>query len=181
MHDIIKYSYSTQDPLWIFKLLFVVYLGHPILFLGFLFSFWGPASTRIKAFKIVSTNTFRLNLALFVAITLPLYLAWLVIQVEFLKKCFPSKFRVETFLAYQTSILSLLIALPGLLNLMAWTGPGMEGNVFGFICILPMVLASLGYLLLWVIYVLMSLVNNNDNGEDFSPVETHLRGYMVEK
>lgn len=156
--DVIQYS--MQKPLWMCKL-FLVYLGHPILFLGFLFLFGGLRSAENYAFTKISTNVHRINLGLYLALTLPVFLAWIVIQVELFN--FLPGFRVEYFLAYQTSVFSLFFAIPGLMNLRAFACEGIEGDSFGFLVLLPMLFACVGYVILWVGSFLLSFADEQSH------------------
>jgi len=134
----------------------LVYLGHPILFFGYLFLLLDKTIAGVNASTKVSTNVYRINICLYIAVTLTVFLVWLVIQVEVFKRF--SGFQVDQFLSRQASVPSLLAAIPGLLNLYVWTGQGMEGNVFGFLFFLPLLIASVMYVILWIVCAVESFV-----------------------
>jgi hypothetical protein len=165
MMELIKYA--MQEPLWVAKLS-VVYLGHPIfffLFLALVKDNGDENSKTIAGFKVmehVSVNTDKIILPVYLAVTLTAYLAWLVLEVAVLQLF--AGFEVELFLALQVSWWSLGFAIPGLLNLFVWTfGGGMEGNVFGFILSLPMLIASLAYAILWAVYLAKAFEHHDVN------------------
>ncbi len=136
----------------------LTYLGHPILFLAFLFTVGKGSLGRdslsffgIQTFTSVSTNTHKMHLGLYLMITLPIFLVWSIGSVQILSMF--SSFKVDTFLRLQTGYWCLLLAAPGLFNLYVWSSDGMEGNIFGFIFGFPMLGAAFGYVGLWLYHV----------------------------
>ncbi|KAI2509086.1 hypothetical protein MHU86_5334 [Fragilaria crotonensis] len=114
----------------------------------------------ITSLKMVDVNVTWLNPALYVLITFPLYAFWIWLQVTFLTLACSSKctFDAEIFYNHYVSIVSCLWAIPGLLNMYVWSTSGMEGNVMGFIFALPLLIATLAYIIRWIIALVASTV-----------------------
>lgn len=122
-------------------------LGHPLLFLYFLFylaeeSFGNTKDSFIgqPLFFEVSTNVYRLNFLVYVPYALILYGIWLGIQFWLLHQF--RRFTLEQFLAKKFTTFYLILCGMGWINIIFWI-MGMEGNVFGFIFALPLLLLSL--------------------------------------
>jgi hypothetical protein len=117
----------------------------------------GVAIFGLKTFKKVEVNTDWMNPGLYVLFTLPLYIAWVALQIELLPSCFPSRtFDHGALLASYASVGALFAALPGILNLLVFSTSGMEGNVMGFLFALPLLIAIGFYFGMWVHAVLAS-------------------------
>mmetsp|Transcript_31 Transcript_31/g.68 ORF Transcript_31/g.68 Transcript_31/m.68 type:complete len:183 (+) Transcript_31:279-827(+) len=154
-------DYGKDKPWWIAGFV-AVYLGNPLVFMGYILSWSDQTKFRgkvlgITVFKKVSVNTDWMNPLLFVAITFPVYLIWVLINVEAMKavnvcrdRPFDASSYFETYTPWATAV-----AIPGLLNLLVWCTSGMEGNIMGFIFALPLLIAQLLYLVMWV-YALFS-------------------------
>lgn len=113
--------------------------------------------------KEVSTNVNWLNPVTYIAITFPLYIFWLSLQNTFLH------IDLETFLESYVSIGAVVAAVPGLYNLFVWCTQGMEGNVFGFLFFLPLLIASIFYLSMWIMALRGAYTSyEDDNGGQYS-------------
>lgn len=161
-------DYGKDKPLWVASFV-AVYLGNPLAFVGYLFISTGGSSFSqgkvlgITAFKSVSTNTTRMNPWLFVAVTFPVYLLWVLFNVWAIKavnvcrdRSFDANNYVET---YMHPPWAAAVAIPGLLNLLVWSTGGMEGNVIGFVFALPLLIVSVLYLAMWVYALFSSCFN----------------------
>lgn len=154
---------ESQDPsivesllrtaLWILRV-FILYLGHPILFLCYLFTLSGKKISGIETFTKPDTDVYKINMGLYVALTLPVFLYWLLVQLIVLNN-FPN-FDMDRFLKSETSLLSEIIAIPGIVNLWTFATDGMEQDVFCCFFFIPLVLASIGYAMLWFIFLAKS-------------------------
>ncbi|KAI2509074.1 hypothetical protein MHU86_5322 [Fragilaria crotonensis] len=147
----------------------IVYLGNPILFFlyAYLFAMSNMESDQegkkilgIATVKKVDLNVVWLNPALYVLITFPLYAFWIWLQVTLLTLACSSKctFDAEIFYNHYVSIASCLWAIPGLLNMLVWSTCGMEGNLMGFCFFLPLLIATLAYIIMWIIALVASTV-----------------------
>jgi hypothetical protein len=161
-------DFVSTHPYWPLRFL-LVYLGNPILFV----SYFGQMSDNtsedgirifgVKTFTTVSTNVSKLNFAMYVLITLPPYLMWFWAQIRIIVPfvCFlfgsTHALNVDTFCARQAGVGACLAAIPGLLNMLVWSTEGMEGNIMGFIFALPLLIAAIFYVVLWIDGVCASL------------------------
>ena len=154
-----------------------VYLGNPVVFFAFLFLlgiFFSLIPARLTpsddswfVMKEVSTNVNWLNPVTYIAITFPLYIFWLSLQNTFLH------IDLETFLESYVSIGAVVAAVPGLYNLFVWCTQGMEGNVFGFLFFLPLLIASIFYLSMWIMALRGAYTSyEDDNGGQYSNINS---------
>jgi hypothetical protein len=106
------------------------------------------------------SNTSRMNLLLFVVIvTLPLYLLWFAWQVFVVIPVYVRAtvrdstirtFHVAAFASHYGNVaVACGWALPGLLNVLAWSTEGMEGNVMGMIVLPVLLVSAVAYGVLW--------------------------------
>merc|ERR1711862_280425 len=123
-----------------------VYLGNPGVFFFYLLlvgTLFEKANTWLIA-KEVGANTTWMNPVTYILITFPMYVAWITLQyVHF-------GFELAEFLEDYVSVGSIIVAIPGLLNLAVWFTSGMEGNVMGFIFALPLLIATAVNLCMWL-------------------------------
>ena len=180
MSDDILIEFVKRNAGWLLRFL-VVYLGNPIIFLSFMFSFMGASGDDgkkifgMRTFVWTSINVYRLNAFLYLLLTLPLYCAWFWAQLQLLPLC-PSRrtFDPDMFCqlyTFQTNWCLFLWTVPGIYNLMLWTiGDGMEGNAFGFLLALPMLIVSVAYIVMWIATVSRSF-HAADNNEYLLPEE----------
>ena len=168
-------DYGKDKPWWVAGFV-AVYLGNPLVFMAYILAWPDGAQFRGKVlgmmpFKRVSTNTDWMNPLLFVAITLPVYLVWVLINAEAMKavnacrdRSFDARNYFETYTPW-----AVAVTIPGLLNLLVWCTSGMEGNIMGFIFALPLLIAQALYLAMWV-YALFSscCVQNHYSTADVS-------------
>lgn len=143
-----------QTALWILRI-FIIFLGHPIVLLCYLFSLSGKEISGVKTFTQVKPDVTKINLGLYVALTLPVFFFWLLIQLIVLNSSFTS-FDMDKFLSYETSLLSEIVAIPGMVNLWIFATDGMDGHTFCCFFFVPMVIASIGYVVLWFVYLTKS-------------------------
>lgn len=143
-----------QTALWILRI-FIIFLGHPLVFLCYLFSLSGKEISGVETFTQVKPGVNKINLGLYVALTLPIFLYWLLIQIIVLNSSFTS-FDMDKFLSYETSLLSEIVAIPGMVNLWIFATDGMDGHTFCCFFFVPMVIASIGYVVLWFVYLTKS-------------------------
>jgi hypothetical protein len=157
-------EFIRGHPYWALRFL-LVYLGNPILFVAYFAALAGRSydASRtllgIKTFKPVATNTCRINIGMFVLVTLPLYLLWFFIQLSVIPVLFrasPHTLNVGTFCAHYAGLGACLAAIPGVLNMHVWSTSGMEGNVMGFAFALPLLVAAGAYVVLWFVAVCTS-------------------------
>jgi hypothetical protein len=113
----------------------------------------------VPAFQETGTNCLWMNPLPYVVYTLPLYTAWVVLNIMVIPKFFPTKsqysFDVHVFLSSYNvfkSIWSVVASLPNWFNLYFWCGTsmGMEGNIMGMVICPPLVLATVANFVLWV-------------------------------
>jgi hypothetical protein len=161
-------EYARIHPAWPVRFL-AVYLGNPLLFIAYMLAMGDSASQDGKAifgfktFKTVAFNTSRINLILYVLITLPLYVAWFWAQIHWIVPFFLWLLRssrtlnVDTFCARQAGVGACTAAIPGLLSLLVWSTTGMEGNAMGFLFALPLLVAAIAYTIMWFVAVCSSL------------------------
>jgi len=147
-------AFLQDNPIHILKML-CIYLGNPTVFLVYLFTIGkgslGGDGTPIlgyPTFTKVSTNVHRMNLAIYLLLTFPLYVLWIALQAGALASV--SSFNPQIFWSIHISWWMLALSIPGLLNLAVWSFQGMEGNIFGFIFGLPMLGATAGYIGFWI-------------------------------
>jgi hypothetical protein len=146
-----------------------VYLGNPLLFIAYMLAMGDSASQDgktifgFKTFKTVAFNTSRINLFLYVLITLPLYAAWFWAQIHCIVPFFLWLLRssrtlnVDAYCARQAGVGACIAAIPGLLSMLVWSTTGMEGNVMGFLFALPLLVAAIAYIILWFVAICSSL------------------------
>lgn len=101
----------------------------------------------IPSFFLEGSNTHRINLAAFLPAGSLLYYAWVRGQVAFFSRrrqhfC-PNRFLMSKALG------SIPSSVVGAINLLFFV-KGMEGNVFGFLFALPLVLAGIVSVALWI-------------------------------
>ncbi|KAI2497779.1 hypothetical protein MHU86_16721 [Fragilaria crotonensis] len=152
----------------------LVYLGNPIIFFLYLSAMankessnqYGKKILGIISVKMVDINVAWLNPALYVLITLPFYTLWIWLQVTLLTLACSSKctFDAQIFYDHHTSVAACLWAIPGLYNILVWSTSGMEGNVMGLFFALPLLIATLAYIIMWI----MALVASTRNPLDIS-------------
>lgn len=128
---------------------FIVYLGNPILFFLYIIGLGERSIGPFVTFTKLGYNTNRINILLYLSITFPIYIAWLCLQIIVLRRVHSTSFSLDKFLECAASNGSLISSIPGLISLLVFATSGMEGNVFGFLFALPMLLASLSYIILW--------------------------------
>jgi hypothetical protein len=158
----------NQGPLWPMQLLLVC-VGNPVVFLVYFIV--TANSTGQDGIKILGmptftragddgSNTSRMNVLLFVVIvTLPLYLMWFawqvfgVIPVSVRAMARDSTtirtFHVAAFASHYGNMAACGWALPGLLNVVAWSTEGMEGNVMGMVVLPVLLVSAVAYGVLW--------------------------------
>lgn len=160
------YHHAVSQPLWSLKLFFV-YLGNPLVFL--LYFPLALALHKLIPFIPVTTkveiNTDRISPLLFLALTLPVYILWIVGQVALYLRLAPN-FQLDIFLAKMVSIPSLLFAIPGVFNILIWVTTGMEGNVMGFLLALPLLICSVAYPILWILSIRAAWTAPSPSGND---------------
>lgn len=123
------------------------YLGNPAVFFAW---YWlASESTAVEqvlgapAFEVVDTAVVRMNFVVFVACTAPVYLC--IIGLHALAGRAISRFNAREFFRTSFGRVSLLLTIPGLLNLWSWCSDyGMEMNIMG-ILVAPT-------LLLWTLF-----------------------------
>ena len=165
-------DYGKDKPWWVARFV-AVCLGNPLAFFGY----FGYVTQHhevlgITAFKDLGGNIFWMNPLLFVAVTFPIYLLWVLFNVEAIRAvtvCSDRSFDANNYFETYTPR-AAAVAIPGLLNLLVWGTSGMEGNVFGFMFFLPLLIAQVLYLAMWV-YALCSSCfvknqYNNPSGTD---------------
>lgn len=125
----------------------MIAVGHPIVFLVFLFFVstgrLGSPDNRLfgmPLFFSVETNVDRINFWVYVPYALGLYGLWIGIQYLILRQL--RGFSWEDFASKKFTVPYLALCGMGYLNLCFWA-IGMEGNVFGFIFFLPLLMLSL--------------------------------------
>jgi hypothetical protein len=117
---------------------------------------------------MVGNNVAWLNPALYILITFPLYAFWIwdpshitALRCSSTSTSTTSSsctFDAETFFNYHISVVSCLWAIPGLLNILVWSTSGMEGNVMGFCFALPLLIATLAYIVRGIMALVASMV-----------------------
>jgi hypothetical protein len=129
------------------KLIFCA-LGHSIIFFCFLFlvaddslGSQDPKLFNIPLFYQVSTNVYRINLWVYIPFALLLYTLWLALQFGILH--FFRHFLLKQFFSKKFTLFYLLLCGAGYVNLLVWMTMGMEGNIFAFIFVLPLLTVSL--------------------------------------
>ncbi len=122
-------------------------LGHPLVFLALHFSLENESLGGMDAnffgqplFFMISTNVYRLNLLLYIPYALLVYGIWLGFQFLVLHQFRHVSF--DSFIARKFTPFYLSLCGIGLINLIFWI-IGMEGNAFGFIFALPLMIISL--------------------------------------
>jgi hypothetical protein len=106
------------------------------------------AATSIPAFMDAGSNTHRINLLVFLPFASLLCLAWLRVQVAMFAARRP-RFSASRFLKAKIKG-NLPGCAVGGLNLLAFSA-GMEGNVFGFLFVLPLAVVSLASVIIWIV------------------------------
>jgi hypothetical protein len=161
-------EFARGHPGWPVRFV-AVYLGNPLIFIAYMLAMGDSASQDgksicgFKTFKTVAFNTSRINLILYVLITLPLYAAWFWAQIHWIVPFFlwllrsSKTLNVDTYCARQAGVGACLAAIPGLLSMLVWSTTGMEGNVMGFLFALPLLVAAIAYIILWFVAVGSSL------------------------
>lgn len=147
------YHHAVNHPVWSFKLFFI-YLGNP-----FVFAFYFPMAQALQ--KVIPSlavttkvdyNTDRISPLLFLLLTLPIYILWVIAQVALFLRMKPN-FQLSVLLDRMVSNTSLIFAFPGAFNIGVWVGSGMEGNIMGFIFALPLLICAVVYVILWIVSV----------------------------
>ena len=165
-------DYGKDKPWWVVRFV-AVGLGNPFVFLVYKdYVTEHHKVLGIIAIEDVGVHTKWINPLLFVAVALPYYLVWVLFNVEAIRLvtvCSDRSFDASNYFETYTPM-AAAVAIPGLLNLLAWGTSGMEGNVFGFMFFLPLLIAQVLYLAMWV-YALCSSCfvknqYNNPSGTD---------------
>ena len=165
-------DYGKDKPWWVVRFV-AVGLGNPFVFLVYKdYVTEHHKVLGITAIKDVGVHTKWINPLLFVAVALPYYLVWVLFNVEAIRLvtvCSDRSFDASNYFETYTPM-AAAVAIPGLLNLLVWGTSGMEGNVFGFMFFLPLLIAQVLYLAMWV-YALCSSCfvknqYNNPSGTD---------------
>jgi hypothetical protein len=160
-------EYAGSHPYWPARFL-LVYLGNPILFV----SYFGAMSDNtsedgvrilgVRTFRTFDVNISRVNVALYVLVTFPMYALWFWTQARVLIPllCYllgsTRVLNVDTFCAKYASAGACAAAVPGLVNLWVWSTEGMEGNAM-VVFVLPLLIAAVFYVALWIVAVVSSL------------------------
>ena len=176
-------DYGKDKPWWVVRFV-AVGLGNPLAFFGY----FGYVTQHhemlgITAFKDLGGNIFWMNPLLFVAVPLPIYLLWVLFNVEAIRLvtvCSDRSFDASNYFETYTPM-AAAVAIPGLLNLLAWgtsgiergTLPcGIERNVGFIFFFLPLVIAGVLYLAMWLTDLCSSCFvknqYNNTSGTDLS-------------
>lgn len=135
-------------------------VSHPVVFALY---FWLTGATGIEGFHELSTNVQAIHLPLFLAFSLPLYLAWTVAHVVVLRRFRPA-FSAKRYLR-SSFLRELLPCAFGALHLAVWVN-GMEGNVFGFLFALPLLLACLVSVALYLFHTFRAFTGRFDDPAD---------------
>jgi hypothetical protein len=124
----------------------IIAVGHPILFWVFLlfvargsFGSTDPRVLGVPLFFPVQTNVYRINLWVYVPYALALYSLWIAAQYLVLFEV--NDFSWKNFASRKFTVPYLVVCGLGYLNLYVWV-IGMEGNVFGFIFGIPLLVLS---------------------------------------
>jgi hypothetical protein len=168
-------GFAASHPFWALRLA-LMYLGNPILFVAYFARTSDNTSQdgiRIlgrRTFRVVDDNCSRINLGLYVVLTMPPYLLWFWTQARVLIPllCWllgsTHFLNVGAFCARYADSAACASAIPGLLNLLVWSTPGgMEGNLMGMFCALPLLVAAFAYVALWIVAVGFSLEHSKDD------------------
>jgi len=131
----------SQDASWIFRFVLVC-LGNPVLF--FLFLSLRQFGDSWFTISRVGFNVDWINPLTYTLVTLPLYSLWISINI------IGCRVNLETFLEHYVAIVAIVVSMPGLMNLCVWCTSGMEGNIFGLIFFLPMLIATTINFFLWI-------------------------------
>lgn len=122
-------------------------IGHAIIFIMFLIFLSGDIFGDINwkllgqpSFFEVATNVYRINLWVYIPYALIFYAVWIGIQFWILHRF--RHFTLEKFVEKKFTFFYLIFCGLGYINLIAWI-IGMEGNVFGFVFVLPLMLLAL--------------------------------------
>lgn len=117
-------------------------LGHAIIFFIFLFCL-ADSPQLIKLFGPllfeVATNVFQINLLVYIPYALILYGLWLNLQFWILHRF--RQFSIQDFFSKKFTKPYLILCGLGYINLFFWL-MGMEGNAFGFLFALPLLLLA---------------------------------------
>jgi hypothetical protein len=170
-------AYIKENPWWPVRLL-LVYLGNPFFFVAYLLKFGrsepdkdGKRILGFVTFRTAASTASRINLPLYLAVTLPLYVAWYAFALGLLVPLFAvvssRALNTEELLSRSAGLGPCLASIPGQFSLLCFSTRGVDGNAFGFLCACPLVLASAAYLVLWIVNVCLSLDNMTEaQGED---------------
>lgn len=155
MDELLKFA--QQNPIWCLQFL-LVYLGNPVVFLSFIFTVGERTLCGIKPLKNVGINEFILNFPFYMLVTFPLYLIWFWTEIQILLPALyffqtTSSFSVDKFCTYQTSLWSMIWAIPGILTLLLTSITGMEGNAMGFFFFPILLLSTLASTIVWIINI----------------------------
>eukprot|EP00565_Helicotheca_tamesis_P009710 CAMPEP_0185730370 /NCGR_PEP_ID=MMETSP1171-20130828/9712_1 /TAXON_ID=374046 /ORGANISM="Helicotheca tamensis, Strain CCMP826" /LENGTH=174 /DNA_ID=CAMNT_0028399401 /DNA_START=150 /DNA_END=671 /DNA_ORIENTATION=- len=136
---------------WFIKSFFD-YLGNPFIFLAYLFTFSDSTiSDKWKPFTRIEPNHLKMNIWMYLAITLPTYVAWCVFELMLMSHIF-SHFSPEKFLesTVPISICYFVASVPGILNILFFaTEMGMEEHELGVTFAPLLFFTSLVYFMLW--------------------------------
>ena len=154
---------KKNDKLRTTFLLWLVSLGHPIIFFLYLYLLAGGSFGRkavtilgIKSFYYQSTNVYAINIYLFGLFSLITYAIWIGLHTLILKKYLKS-FNVHSYLK-RKFMMGIPISSLGALNLYAWVG-GMEGNIFSFFLSFPMLILVLIALSIYSVDLYKTVMN----------------------
>jgi len=160
---------------------FLVYLGNPVIFLLFIVTVFELAPDSSLLSKKVSTNVTWLNPLTYILVTLPLYMGWIVGLIGLSSNilgggcCFVGNFDYEKFLAWYVSPGAIIASTPGLVNLYIWCTSGMEGNIFGFIFALPLLIAAVVNSVMWIRAFVSSFTRqDNPNDGEYHEIQNEL-------
>lgn len=96
----------------------------------------------------VDTNVRRINVPLFLFFSFTLYVCGVYLHVALHRAV--TRFNARVMFSYAFSPWSLLLSLPGLFNFYVWAWVGMEGNVFGFLFVLPLLITQFLTCVHWI-------------------------------
>jgi len=176
-------DYGKDKPWWVARFV-AVGLGNPFVFLVYKdYVTEHHKVLGIIAIEDVGVHTKWINPLLFVAVALPYYLVWVLFNVEAIRLvtvCSDRSFDASNYFETYTPM-AAAVAIPGLLNLLAWgtsgiergTLPcGIERNVGFIFFFLPLVIAGVLYLAMWLTDLCSSCFvknqYNNTSGTDLS-------------
>jgi hypothetical protein len=102
--------------------------------------------------KEIGSNTTKINILLFIPIAIAIYLLWNSLTF-FILHYFKPDLKFLNYLELKYNTWDLLACIAGLIALFVSSANGMEGNIFGFIFFLPLILSQTAILVLFVRFV----------------------------